>query len=146
MLGSLHSDTVSSGLLREESEFVESQSAVDSGLSHPNVVLLRAGEVCKSEREGGGRDDSYLGVDCRITTALLQSLSQLNIDAAPSYGPSEHVCLENEADLRLAVSLDLGDTREGEYRLDDRVMVLRLRPDDDVDVAYGLPAPASTAC
>ena len=145
MLGGLQAYGVASSLLGEEAELVESEAAVYGGLAHPDVMLLGAGEVGQSERKRLRGDYPNLGVYGGVAAALLQRLSQLHVDAASARRAPQHVGLKYQAHFRLAVTLHLCDSWEGEYGLDDRIVVTGLRPDHYVQVANGLPAPASAS-
>ena len=105
VLGGLQADGVAGGFPGEQPELIEAEAAVYCSLPHPDVVLLGAGEVGQSERECRWGYYPNLCVNGRI--------------AAATAVPSKHVGLEDETDLRLAVPLDLGDPREGEYGLDN---------------------------
>ena len=108
-------------------------------------MFLGTGEISQSKRECHRSYYPDLGVDGCITATFSQRLGQLHVDAAMTASLSEHVGLENEADLRLTVPLDLSDSREREYSLDDRVVVFWFRPDHYVKISNGLPASASTS-
>ena len=135
----------------DQAELVEPQAAVDGSLAHGNVVLLAAGEVGQRERLDVAWDESNLSVDGAAGLQLLvvvaaDGVEHVGVDVADRERIIENGRVENQADLRVAGTLDISNPGKVEDGVGNRLVVGFVHRHHDVKVANRVFSASCTSC
>ena len=136
--------------LGNQSKLVEAQSPVNGALAHGDVVLLATGEIRQREGFNVSWNKTYLSVDGAAGFQLFvivaaDGVQDVGVNMADRERVIEDGRVEDEADLRISCSFDIGDAGQVEDGVGHRFVVGFVHRYHNVKVANGVLSPSCTA-